>query len=515
MIRQRTILIIYSCFLLFVLCGNVTKAEEKTYTDPNKSEKRVFTAKLNRIKAHSSRIPAGRRVNDMIQSLTKLLKYEINCGGKPAKKVVVKINSQFNHWDPNLATKELGPGTIGACFADHTYSGFIDNVKTVYLDFHIMLDPRFSVPDEADPSFGRLFDETLLYHEFLHGQLLINAIKNSANWKAKICNCTFDTAPIDPNHKTIYSWEQYYLQAIARGVTNIKIKRIPRQTAKDANGNFNIDLGKIDDLLPPEKESFNSKYRYPKGSNMVEHKDPNNPNNDIPRVDIVDGHLRLIGRLKNPRKPGFIVVRVDPPAYYVVFGIEESIVIEPAFGWTIIEDFESYDDFFNRIFDSWMDGWYEPTNGSIVGYSDPNFMSGEHFVETNIVHCGVQSMPFFYDNSVGISEATLMLSSHRDWTQKAVNTLSLWFIGKVGNSVEPMYVVLDESAVVYQDNPTAAAVTEWTEWKISLQEFANQGVDLTNVASFGIGFGNRENPQLGSSGLVFFDEIALFCSPQQ
>jgi len=109
----------------------------------------------------------------------------------------------------------------------------------------------------------------------------------------------------------------------------------------------------------------------------------------------------------------------------------------------------------------------------------------------------------------------LTLSSHRDWTQKAVNTLSLWFISKVGNSVEPMYIALNGSAVVYHDNPTAAAVTDWTEWEIGLQAFTDQGVDLTNVASFDIGFGNRENPQLGGSGLVFFDDIGLFCSPQQ
>ncbi|GAI13817.1 unnamed protein product, partial [marine sediment metagenome] len=64
-----------------------------------------------------------------------------------------------------------------------------------------------------------------------------------------------------------------------------------------------------------------------------------------------------------------------------------------------IEDFEDYNDFEpDTIFDTWMDGWNVDTNGSEVGYAEPNFLAGGHFVETTIVHGGEQSMPYFYDN---------------------------------------------------------------------------------------------------------------------
>ena len=72
-----------------------------------------------------------------------------------------------------------------------------------------------------------------------------------------------------------------------------------------------------------------------------------------------------------------------------------------------------------------------------------------------------------------------------------------------------MYVVLNGSAVVYNDDANAALTTEWTEWNINLQEFADQGVNLTNVNTIGIGFGNRSNPQPGGSGKMFFDDILL------
>jgi hypothetical protein len=367
--------------------------------------------------------------------------------------------------------------------------------------------------------------------------------------------------------------------------------------------------------------------------------------------------------------------------------------------YLVVDDFEDYNDFeFDRIFDFWVDGYNNPTtNGSTVGYAEPDFALGEHFVEMTIVNSGNQSMPYFYDNTVaGNSEATLPLTDPTDWTDEGVEILSLWFQGyppylgsftedpagtytmngtgtditdtsdefhfaymqltgvgsitarvisveqthggaKAGvmfrNSLEPdarhasvyvtpaqgvsfqrrtvtsgdtsettvdqitapqwvrvertlagdfitsysdngstwtqigtdsinmnatvyvglalsgrsteevgeavfsnvtftgdvsqgpwtdldigilsndpdlMYVVLDENAVVYNDNPDASTVDEWTEWRIDLQQFADQDVDLTNVESIGIGFGDRDNPQAGGAGTVFFDDIRLY-----
>jgi len=158
----------------------------------------------------------------------------------------------------------------------------------------------------------------------------------------------------------------------------------------------------------------------------------------------------------------------------------------------------------NRIFAAWLDGYDDPTNGALVGHELPPF------VEQSIVHSGSQSMPYFYDNSVGNSEATHPLEYPRDWTEKGVNTLSLWFRGEIFNSTEQMYVVLNDSAVVYNDDPEAVMAIEWTEWRIALQAFADQGVNLADVNTIGIGFGDRSNPQAGGSGTMYFDDIRLY-----
>ncbi|MCP4256376.1 MAG: LamG domain-containing protein [Planctomycetes bacterium] len=176
----------------------------------------------------------------------------------------------------------------------------------------------------------------------------------------------------------------------------------------------------------------------------------------------------------------------------------------------IIDDFESYNDLestdpaSNRIFNVWLDGFDNPAiNGSVVGNANPPF------AEQTIVHGGNQSMPMAYDNAVGKSEATLTLTSNRDWTFKGVNTLTIWFRGSGGNAAENMYVALDGNAVVNNDDANAAQRISWTQWNIDLQAFADQGVNLANVTSLTIGFGDKNNPVAGGSGLIYFDDIRL------
>ncbi len=202
--------------------------------------------------------------------------------------------------------------------------------------------------------------------------------------------------------------------------------------------------------------------------------------------------------------------------------IDEANNVNPDSPWTgniwsfttanflVVDDFESYNDIdppdpeSNRIFEAWLDGYEIPTNGALVGNDLPPY------AEQTIVHSGIQSMPLYYDNSVGNSEATHTLTYPRDWTEKGVNTLTIWFRGDSANAAETLYVALNGSAVVNHDNPNAAQITTWTEWTIDLQAFADQGVNLANVNTIALGLGNKKNPVAGGSGTMYFDDIRLY-----
>ncbi len=186
-------------------------------------------------------------------------------------------------------------------------------------------------------------------------------------------------------------------------------------------------------------------------------------------------------------------------------------------GFLVVDDFEDYDSGDNQIWYSWEDGLgygtpgtdpYSGGNGSGSAVGDESTAS---FTEETIVHGGNQSMPFWYDNSVLMySEVEKTLTYPRDWTAEGVGVLSIWFRGNSDNAAEPMYVALNGNAVVTQDNPDAAQVDEWTQWTIDLQGFADQGVNLANVNTIAIGFGDKNNPLAGGSGMMYFDDIRLY-----
>ncbi len=172
----------------------------------------------------------------------------------------------------------------------------------------------------------------------------------------------------------------------------------------------------------------------------------------------------------------------------------------------LVDDFESYNDIdppdpnSNRIFEAWIDGYGTTDNGALVGNEMPPY------AEQSIVHSGIQSIPYFYDNNLKTSEATHTLVSRRDWTEEGVTKLSLWFSGASGNAAERMFVALG-NAVVYHDDPAVTQTTGWNEWVIDLTAFA--GVDLTNVNAITIGFGTKGSPAAGGTGTMYFDDIRL------
>jgi hypothetical protein len=152
----------------------------------------------------------------------------------------------------------------------------------------------------------------------------------------------------------------------------------------------------------------------------------------------------------------------------------------------VIDDFESYNDLdptdseSNRIFNAWIDGYEQPTNGSLVGYENPPF------TEQGIVHGGDQSMPFFFSNTGGAanSEAELTLSPAQDWTQNGVKTLSLWFRGDPNSTTAQMYVKINGSKITYDGDASNLRQAVWQPWNIDL---ASSGVGLQNVTKLSIG----------------------------
>jgi len=85
-------------------------------------------------------------------------------------------------------------------------------------------------------------------------------------------------------------------------------------------------------------------------------------------------------------------------------------------------------------------------------------------------------------------------------------------IGIESNIGEQLYVVLQDSAgssaVVKYPDLAATTIGTWTEWNIPLTDFA--GVNMQAVRKMTIGVGDRTNPQTGSAGTLYIDDIWLY-----
>ena len=170
----------------------------------------------------------------------------------------------------------------------------------------------------------------------------------------------------------------------------------------------------------------------------------------------------------------------------------------------VVDDFEDYNDYPpNEIWATWVDGYGVPENGSQVGYPNPDWNAGEHYVETTIVHGGEQAMPLFYSNTgtATYSEGERTFAVPQDWTVAGVQILALYFHGAEGNTGQ-LYVKVNGSKVVYPGDAGDIQQVQWKQWNIDL---ALLGVDPQSVATLTIGIEGS-----GAIGTLYFDDIRLY-----
>ena len=150
----------------------------------------------------------------------------------------------------------------------------------------------------------------------------------------------------------------------------------------------------------------------------------------------------------------------------------------------IVDDFEGYDAGENQIWYAWKDGLgygapgsepYFPGNGTGSAAGWDNTPS---YTEETIVHGGKQSMPLSYNNNIlKYSETELSLTYPRDWTEKDVNTLSVWFRGNLAGFTE-------EPAGTY--TMTASGVDIWgtaDEFRYAFKQLSGAGTITAQVLS--------------------------------
>lgn len=230
--------------------------------------------------------------------------------------VHINIKTQLILWDTELTINNQKvniPNFTAGYYVWNVPPPTIEGgTKTYNITNYIMLDP--SVTSEYERSFlGQLANEGLLYHEFLHGQLQINAMKNNTTWQQAVCNCPFDRSYADPNHGRIYGLVDTYLENETAAMNAIaKVARPVGEAGK--NGKFKVFIAEA------KKKKFKWSAVYPDYCNVVTNS-----------IEIIEenGNFYVTGKLLDQEKAGYFFVYVDPPSIFLFAGIERGVVILP------------------------------------------------------------------------------------------------------------------------------------------------------------------------------------------
>jgi hypothetical protein len=88
-------------------------------------------------------------------------------------------------------------------------------------------------------------------------------------------------------------------------------------------------------------------------------------------------------------------------------------------------------------------------------------------------------------------------------------------IGIIYNTAEPLYMAVSNAsgapAVIAHDDPAAATIDAWTEWRIPLQSFSDRGINLADVDKIAIGLGGKSGTTTsGGTGTLYIDDIRLY-----
>ncbi|MHC4143632.1 MAG: LamG-like jellyroll fold domain-containing protein [Planctomycetota bacterium] len=172
--------------------------------------------------------------------------------------------------------------------------------------------------------------------------------------------------------------------------------------------------------------------------------------------------------------------------------------------YVVVEDFEAYNDIAageegsNLAYETWLDGFGVPTNGSTMGYT----VAFQPSMETDTVHGGDQSAPMAYDNTAATSSEVTRMLAGQNWADNGIQTLSLWFFGDPVNTPGQLYVKVNG---VRKDYGGAAGDLSIPEWQACTVDLASVGTDLRSVTNLAIGVDGS-----GATGTLLLDDIGLY-----
>ncbi len=223
-----------------------------SYEPPTRGEQNAFSQLLDQFQ----KIDVPKKdVSDVISTFSKPLITTFMCNANDTNHlIVVVVKTALAKFDQIQTHQDTVTG------GTYTWQCLITTEQgtiTVYCNNEIRLNPDvISNSTGIDNGIHQIENLAILYHEFLHGQLMIDAIKNSTQWRDEICNKqpgdSVDYSYADSDHQIINPLQTQFTSELVEKAGGIMLTQeiTPQQTT---NGKFSTKVLGLSDY--PEFEN--------------------------------------------------------------------------------------------------------------------------------------------------------------------------------------------------------------------------------------------------------------------
>jgi len=227
-------------FSFLLLISSITPSFA-LYESPTREEKNIFDQLLTQFEIVNA---TKKDVSDVIQTFQKPLVSTFLCNPQDTNNQTITIvKTKLAKFDESTVHQDLVTGGSYTWHCSETIQG---GKITLDCNNEIRINPRVISNDtQIDPKLHDIENLVILYHELLHGQLMIDAIKSSPLWQQETCNIkpgeNIDYSYADPDHKIInYLQTQFASAFVDKDGGKMITKEINPDETK--NGTFTVKV---------------------------------------------------------------------------------------------------------------------------------------------------------------------------------------------------------------------------------------------------------------------------------
>ncbi|WP_166285705.1 hypothetical protein, partial [Candidatus Nitrosotalea sp. FS] len=279
----------YVLLFSLVLIVNIVPAYA-LYEPPTSEEKTIFDQLLVQFETVNA---PKQDVSDVIETFQKQMIITFSCNLHDTNnQVITNVKTSLAKFDENTVHQDL---VTGGSYTWHCSQTTQDGKISLDCNNELRINPKVISNDtQTDPRLHNIENLVILYHELLHGQLMINAIKGSSIWQQEACNLqpegNIDYSFADPDHKIInYLQTQFASDLVDKAGGKMITKEISSDQTN--NGTFTIKVFSFTDY-----PAFGNSSKITLRTNNISENSFFQVKNDV----------FLSGYLKDNTKPGIV-----------------------------------------------------------------------------------------------------------------------------------------------------------------------------------------------------------------